>query len=118
MSDNETSLASCLRDHPRGISLSLTIRPRSKRTQVLGVYGDTLKIAVAGPPVDEKANQQLLKFLADALGCPRNALSISHGAHTRQKVVLIEGVSQQKVLTHLVELLPSTAHSTCKTDYE
>lgn len=85
-------LTSCLRGHPRGVSLNLTVRPRSKRTRVLGVHGNSLKIAVAGPPVDDKANQQLLKFLAGILHCPRTAISISRGAHTRQKLVLIEGI--------------------------
>jgi uncharacterized protein (TIGR00251 family) len=57
-----------LRSSDRGITLTLHIQPGAKRTEVAGLYGDALKIRLAAPPVDGKANAALISFLAERLG--------------------------------------------------
>lgn len=56
--------------------LALHIQPGAKKTSVAGPHGDALKIRLAAPPVDGKANAELLGFLAKACGVPRSAVGL------------------------------------------
>lgn len=69
--------------------LTLHIQPNSSRTMVAGRHGDALKIKIAAPAVDNKANQALLKFLAMAFKVPANRIAVKHGEQGRRKVVEI-----------------------------
>lgn len=71
------------------ITLTLHIQPGAKKTEVAGRHGDALKIRLAAPPVDGKANEELVRFLAEALGLPRSAVTIKSGQIARRKVVEI-----------------------------
>ncbi len=64
-------------------------RPGARRSAFAGVHGERLKIALQAPPVDGRANDQLLRFLAQALELPRSALQIVSGASSREKSVAI-----------------------------
>ena len=70
--------------------LALHVQPGAKRTEVAGTHGDALKIRLAAPPVDGKANAELLRFLADAFGVPRHAVTLLRGESSRRKTVRIE----------------------------
>lgn len=67
--------------------LTLHIQPGAKKTEVCGLHGDALKIRLAAPPVDGKANAALLAFVADRLGLPKSAVSLKSGQTSRRKVV-------------------------------
>ncbi|WP_205229667.1 DUF167 domain-containing protein [Azospira oryzae] len=77
--------------HQRGgdgrLLLSLHIQPGAKKTEVCGLHGDALKIRLAAPPVDGKANAALLAFVADRLDLPKSAVSLKSGQTSRRKVV-------------------------------
>jgi hypothetical protein len=75
-----------------GVALVLTlhVQPGAKRTEVAGTHGNALKIRLAAPPVDGKANAELLRFLAGAFGVPRRAVTLLRGEMSRQKTVRIE----------------------------
>ena len=62
--------------------LDCHLQPGAKRAEFAGQHGERLKIRISAPPVDGKANQELLKTLASALGCKRAELSIAHGLVT------------------------------------
>jgi uncharacterized protein len=70
-------------------SLALHVQPGARRTAVVGVHGARLKIAIATPPVDGRANAALLEFLADRLGVARSSLELVSGANSRDKRVAI-----------------------------
>ena len=76
-----------------GVSLTLQVQPRAKRTEVVGIHGDALKVRLQAPPVDGAANTALLEFLADALRVPGSAVSLHSGKSSRRKVVRVLGVS-------------------------
>ena len=57
-------------------TLTLHIQPGAKRSEVAGLHGDALKIRLAAPPVDGKANAALLAFVAATLGLPRSAVEL------------------------------------------
>lgn len=77
--------------HRRGgdgrLLLTLHIQPGAKSTEVCGLHGDALKIRLAAPPVDGKANAALLAFVAAALGVARSAVTLKSGQTSRRKVV-------------------------------
>lgn len=73
------------------LTLRLHVQPGAKKTQVAGLHGDSLKIRLAAPPVDGKANECLLRALADWFDVPLRAVSLKSGETSRRKVVEIRG---------------------------
>jgi uncharacterized protein len=76
-------------DGHESIVLTLHVQPGAKRTEVAGTHGDALRIRLAAPPVDGKANAELLRFLAHAFGVPQRHVTLVRGDASRQKVVRI-----------------------------
>ena len=79
------------------ISLTLHIQPGAKKTEFAGLHGDALKIRLAAPPVDGKANEALIRFIADTLGLAKSAVSLKSGQTSRRKVVEVQGASVASV---------------------
>ena len=65
---------------------------RAKRTEVAGRHGDALKIKLKAPPVDGAANAELVRFVAERLQIPRNAVTITAGHAGRRKTLEIVGI--------------------------
>jgi hypothetical protein len=80
-----------------GVTLRLHIQPGAKKTEVVGRHGEALKIRLAAPPVDGKANACLIAYLADQLGIARAAISLLSGDSSRAKRVRIVGVDTELV---------------------
>ena len=83
--------AAWLRYQPESTRLTLQIhaQPGAKSTGSAGLHGDALKVRIAAPAVDDKANAALLAWLADRLGIPRGTLRIRAGATSRRKPIEI-----------------------------
>jgi uncharacterized protein len=79
----------------QGYLLRLTVVPGAQRTQVVGLYGDRLKIRLAAPPAKGAANRELLDFLARSLNLPKSSLEITQGAQSRSKVVAVHHQSPE-----------------------
>ncbi|MDP5238098.1 DUF167 domain-containing protein [Uliginosibacterium sp. 31-16] len=86
------------------LTLSLHVQPGAKRTEFAGLHGDALKIRLAAPPVDGKANACLLAFLAKFMGVPKAAVMLLSGESSRQKVVRIEGAAEPSVARLMEQL--------------
>ncbi len=82
-----------LRIHADGVLLSVKLQPRASKNGIDEALGSELKIRVTSPPVDQAANEALLRLLADVLDCPRGAVQLVKGQGSRHKVVLIRGLS-------------------------
>lgn len=67
--------------------LELHVQPRARAPGVDGLHGDRLRVRLAAPPVDGKANDELLALLALAFDLPRRAVTITHGAQASAKTV-------------------------------
>ena len=76
-----------------GVLLTLHIQPGAKKTEVSGPHGDALKIRLAAPPVDGKANAALIEFLAERLKVPRTRVTLVSGQSSRSKRVAVAGVA-------------------------
>lgn len=79
------------------ITLTLHIQPGAKKTEFAGRHGDALKIRLAAPPVDGKANEALIRFIADALKLPKSAVNLKSGLSSRRKVLEINGTTVEAV---------------------
>lgn len=78
-----------------GWLLSVRVQPGASRTEIVGEYGEQLRIRLAAPPVDGKANAALERFLADELGLPRAAVTVRRGHMSRSKVVFVSPVTNR-----------------------
>jgi uncharacterized protein (TIGR00251 family) len=75
--------------------LTVKVHPRAKRSALAGRLGDAWKLSLAAPPVDGKANDECVRFIAELAGVPRSRVRIVKGLTSRLKVVEIEGVPQE-----------------------
>ena len=75
--------------------LTVKVHPRARRSALAGRIGDAWKLSLAAPPVDGKANEECVRFLAEVAGVPRSRVRIVVGLTSRLKVVEIEGVPQE-----------------------
>jgi len=74
--------------------LTVKVHPRARRTALAGRFGDAYKLDLAAPPVDGKANEECIRYIARLAGVPRSRVRIVTGLTNRIKVVEIEGVPQ------------------------
>jgi len=79
----------CYRWQNDDLILSIRVQPRASRDEIVGVYGDHLKIRLTAPPIDGKANQQLLRFLAKHCQVPYACVELIGGQTGRTKKVRI-----------------------------
>lgn len=82
-------------------TLRVHLTPRSARDEVLGLEDDVLRARVTVPPVKGRANEALLRLLAEALGIPRASLRIVRGQRSREKLVAVEGLGAAEVRRRL-----------------
>ena len=83
------------REDGDALILTLHVQPGAARTEVVGTHGDALKIRLAAPPVDGRANDALRRYLADAFGVALRAVIIERGESSRRKVVRVEGPTRR-----------------------
>ncbi len=86
-----------LRSEAEAVVLSLHIQPGARKTEVVGLHGAALKVRLAAPPVDGKANQALIDFLAGRLGVSKQQVELIAGASSRAKRVRIHGMDAESV---------------------
>lgn len=72
-----------------GVRLAVQITPNAKKTEVMGVLDDALKLKLQAQPIEGKANEALIRFLARALSVPRSAITITHGHTSKRKLLQV-----------------------------
>ncbi len=82
MSRQAASDHGCLR-------FAVQVVPNAKRSEVVGMHGDAVKIRLQAQPVEGKANEALIRFIAETLDLPKSAIVISHGQTGRRKLLEI-----------------------------
>ena len=80
-----------------GTVLNVKAQPRSSKAGVDGVLGDAVKVRVRCAPVDGKANKELIETLADAFGLPKSRVVFKSGETSKQKRILLMGVTADVV---------------------
>lgn len=79
------------------VVLTLHIQPGAKRTELAGIHGEALKIRLGAPPVNGKANDCLIAFLAERLRVPKSRVVLEAGMTSRSKRVRVVGVSSADI---------------------
>lgn len=75
----------CLSPRGDGVRLAVSVMPNARRTQADGLHDGSLRVRLAAPPVDGKANEALVAWLADQLALPRRAVTLVRGQGARRK---------------------------------
>jgi len=90
-----------VQDTEDGAILTVHIQPKASTTECVGFYGDAVKIRVVAPPVDGRANDEVIRLLARLLSVPAASVRIHSGAGGRHKQILVKGVAAQVVTARL-----------------
>lgn len=85
-----------------GVRLRLRIQPSASRSEVVGRHGEEIRVRLAAPPVDGKANEALLVLVSEQLAVPRRAVSLHAGASSRSKVVEVLGIDVAQARARLL----------------
>ena len=86
-------------------SLSIHVQPKASRTRVAGRHGDALKLCITSPPVDGKANAAVITFFAKLFKIPKGAITIAGGETSRDKRIILAGISAGQAEAALQPLL-------------
>jgi hypothetical protein len=81
--------------------LTLRVLPRASRDEIAGWDGEVMRLRLRAPPVDGRANEALLRFLADCLDIPPRDIELVTGATSRTKRLRIVGLSREEVENRL-----------------
>lgn len=72
------------------ITLTLHVQPGAKRSEIAGLHGDALKIRLAAPPIEGRANEALMKFIAKLFDVPLRQVELKRGEQSRNKIILVQ----------------------------
>jgi uncharacterized protein (TIGR00251 family) len=81
--------------------LSVKVTPNASRNEITGFTDGVLQVKVAAPPVKGKANKELTAFLSRTLGVSKSSISIVKGHTSRNKVIIIDGLSREEIMKRL-----------------
>jgi hypothetical protein len=81
--------------------ITLHVQPGARKNEVVGCNGSVIRIRIAAPPVEGKANRELIEFLSERLDIRKGALTIWRGLASSDKIIAIDGLSRDEVLRRL-----------------
>jgi len=86
---------------PASCTLAIKAIPGAPRHEVCGWLGEAVKVKIHAPPLEGRANEALIEFLAETLDLPRRAVTLVRGDTARQKIVRIDGLALDEVKRRL-----------------
>ena len=84
-----------------GALIAVKVIARASKSAVSGIRDGALLVRLSAPPVDGAANAELVDVIADALGVPKRAITITSGATSRRKTLHVAGITAAAVITKL-----------------
>ncbi len=90
-----------IRDTPAGAMFEVKVHPRAKKNAITGEVGDALKLSLTAPPVEGRANDACIEFLAEFLKVPRASVTIAAGQSSRNKRIRVAGLSAAELRRRL-----------------
>ncbi len=103
-----------LQSTAQGVILRIRLQPRSSKNAIAGVMDGCLKVRVNAPPVEGAANEACQNLLAKLFGIAKGRVRIISGSTSRQKQVLLQGLEEQFVRSHISELLQESQSEVSK----
>lgn len=86
---------------PEGLIFTVHVQPRASRSEICGPKDGELRLRLTSPPVEDAANKQCVELIAKVLGVAKSKVSIRAGAKSRHKVLKVEGVDLESLLSLL-----------------
>lgn len=88
---------------PGGVRLAFQVTPNARKTEPAGVLDDALKLRLQAQPIEGRANEALVRYVASVLKVPKSAVEITHGHASRKKLVLVTnpGLTPEQVASIL-----------------
>ena len=90
-----------LHEYALGVSFSVKVHPRAKKTAITGELGNALKLSLTTPPIEGRANEACVEFFAKLLNVAKSSVTIASGLSSRNKVIRVAGVNAQYVRDRL-----------------
>lgn len=90
-----------IQDTAAGARFAVRVQPRARKNAITGEVGEALKIALTAPPIEGRANDACIEFLAAILNVPRSSITIAAGQSSRNKAVLVAGLSAEELRRRL-----------------
>ncbi len=90
-----------IRDGNAGVTFAVKVQPRAKKNAITGQVGDALKLSLTAPPIEGRANDACIEFLAKLLKVPRSSVTIASGQTGRNKVIRVAGMSAEELRKRL-----------------
>jgi len=90
-----------IRDTSQGATFAVRVQPRARKNAIVGELGDALKLALTAPPIEGRANEACIAFLAEFLKVARSSITITAGQSSRSKVVRVRGLTAAEVADRL-----------------
>jgi len=81
----------------KDITLKVYLQPKSSQNEIVGPYRNGIKVKVTAPPIEGKANEALVRFLAKEFRISPSCIEIIRGLHSREKTLRISGVVRQEL---------------------
>lgn len=94
-----------IQDTPAGATFRVKVNPRARKNAITGAQGDALKLALTAPPVEGRANDACIEFVAKFLNVPRSSVTIAAGESSRQKLIRVRGARAAQVEEKLRSIL-------------
>lgn len=88
-------------EHSDAVTFTVRVHPRAKKNAVTGELDGVLKISLTAPPIDGRANEACIEFLAKTLKVSRSSVTIASGESSRNKVIRVAGLSAGEVKRRL-----------------
>lgn len=90
-----------LNEKDGAVTIRIKVQPRASRTEIVGEHDGAIKLRVAAPPIDGKANEECRRFLAKLFDVSATSVEIISGDSSRDKVIRISSISARRVLEAL-----------------
>jgi uncharacterized protein (TIGR00251 family) len=81
--------------------INVQVSPNARHNEVVGLDNDSVKLKIAAPPLQGKANKELIKFLSQALKVSRGSITIERGLTSRNKAIAIVGLDRAEIVKRL-----------------
>lgn len=90
-----------IRATSHGVAFAVRVHPRAKKNAITGEVGDALKISLTAPPIEGRANEACIAYVAELLKVPRSSITITSGQSSRNKVIRVAGMSVEELRKRL-----------------
>ena len=90
-----------IHEHAGSVTFAVKVHPRTKKDAITGEIGDALKVSLTAPPLEGRANEACIEFLANLLKVPRSSVTIASGLTGRNKVIRVATLSAEEVKARL-----------------